>query len=119
MNPTLYRKLVERKLVAPGTEVAVEYPIYENLKKVKTIKGLFTVKALFSDALIPGTFISIANQNGEEVTIEPSNVKLISGKTPVKLAGENGIRPDGKDNDAPKRRGRKPKDRSTEAEWSL
>jgi hypothetical protein len=106
-------------LVAPGVEVAVEYPIYDNLKKVKTVKGMFTIKSLFSDTLIPGTFISITNETGEQVTVEPVNLKLIAGKTPVKLAGENGIRPDGKDNDAPKRRGRKPKDRSTEEAWSL
>lgn len=116
MNPDLYRKIVELKLMTPGTQIAIEYPVYENLKKVKTIKGHYKVLSLFSSALIPGTFIQ-AEANGEELTLSPIHIKLIDGKTPVKLASEYGIRADGKTNDAPKRRGRRPKVRTVEEEW--
>lgn len=115
MKPELFRKLVERKLITTDTAVAVEYPIYENCKKKGTVKGLYKVTRLYADALLPGTFIEVTNDK-ETVSVEPPNLKLISGLAPVKLAAQNGIRPDGKENDAPKRRGRKPKVRNVEAE---
>lgn len=115
MKPELFRKLVERKLIAEQTPVAVEYHQYENGKKKGTVKGLYTVNRLFAHPLIPGVHIEVSNDK-ETVTIEPTNLKLISGLAPVKLAAQNGIRPDGKENDAPKRRGRKPKVRNVEAE---
>ncbi len=117
MNPALFRKLIEKKLITQETQVAIEYASYENLKKVKTTKGLYSVVRMYADALLPGTFIEVKNES-ETVSVQAGNIKLIAGKTPVKLAAEHGIRPDGKEDDAPKRRGRKPKVRVVEAEYT-
>lgn len=118
MNPALFRKLVERKLFSVGTTVGVEFNTYLDSKKVKSHKGVYTITAMYAHPLIPGTQIEIEHE-GEPVRIELKNIKMISGMTPTKLAAQNGIRPDGKDNDAPKRRGRKPKVRNVEEEWTV
>jgi hypothetical protein len=117
MKPELFRKLVELKLIANQTTVAVEYPIYSDLKKKGTVKGIYTINRMFADALIPGTRIEVVNDKDTAI-IEASNIKLIAGLAPVKLAAQHGIRPDGKTNDAPKRRGRKPKVRVAEEVFS-
>lgn len=117
MKPELFRKLVERKLITEQTPVAVEYPIYDNGKKKGTVKGLYTISRMYAHPLIPGTRIEVTNDK-ETATVEFTHLKLISGLAPVKLAAQHGIRPDGKDNDAPKRRGRKPKVRNVEQEFS-
>lgn len=118
MNPSLYRKLIEQKHITTNTQLAVELHTYQDLKKTGTVKGLFTVVRLFADALLPGTFLEVTNGTDSHI-IQPDNIKLIEGKTAVKLAAEFGIRADGNTNDAPKRRGRKPKVRVVEQEWSL
>jgi hypothetical protein len=117
MKPELFRKLVELKLIANQTPVAVEYNVYSEQKKRGTVKGLYTINRMFADALIPGTRIEVTSDKDTAI-IEPSSIKLINGLTPVALAAQHGIRPDGKTNDAPKRRGRKPKVRVAEQVFS-
>lgn len=118
MKPELFHKLIEKNLIAPSTPIAVEYHLYEDGKKRSTVKGMYTIESLSSHPFFPGVQI-IASNDKETVTVEYQHIKLISGITPNALAAQHGLRPDGKSDDAPKRRGRKPKDRSTEAEWSL
>lgn len=117
MKPELFRKLIENKLIKEQVPVAVEYQVYDNGRKKGTVKGLYTISRLYAHPLILGTQIEVTNEK-ETVVIEPKNIKLISGLAPVKLAAKNGIRPDGKDNDAPKRRGRKPKIRDADPEFN-
>ena len=117
MNPALFRKLVEKKLIAANTNVAVEYKVFEDQKKVKTVKGMYKIARMYAHPLMFGTIIEVTNDT-ETVNIEAADIKLIEGLTPVKLAAQHGIRPDGKDNDAPKRRGRKPKVRVVEPEFT-
>ncbi len=117
MKPELFRMMVEHKLIAENIPVAVEYNVYDNGKKKGVVKGLYTISKVYAHPLFPGTRIDITNGT-ETTTIDPTSLKLVSGLPPIKLAAQHGIRPDGKENDAPKRRGRKPKVRFAEQEFS-
>jgi len=117
MNPTLFLKLLEKQLLKTGTELGVEYIKYQDGKKVGTVKGMYTIERFTPHPLGYMPIVHIKNDL-EQAEVDIKNIKLIAGLSPNKYAAEYGIRPDGKESDAPKRRGRKPKDRNPEKVWS-
>lgn len=117
MNADLFNKLLELKIIKTGAKVKVEVPQYDDLKKIGTVKGEFEIKEMSSHPLIPG--IQIMIEHGDELlVIDRKMIKMIDGEPPVKRAAMVGIRPDGKPIDAPKRRGRKPKVRIEEENFT-
>lgn len=118
MTPVVFRKLIEKKLLAVGTTIGVEYPVYANQKKVKTVKGVYKITNLSAHPLFFAPIIEVANDD-DQASIAIKDIKMIGGTTPLQFAARFGIRADGKEGDAPKRRGRKPKVRNPEVEWSM
>lgn len=116
MNLVLFRKLMEKRLLGLNSTVAVEYGIYEDCEKIKSVKGIYTITKIFINPLLLNTQLEVTNST-ETVIVDPIDIKLIEGLPPIKLAAQHGIRPDGKDDDAPKRRGRKPKVRVVDPEF--
>lgn len=116
MKHELFRKLIELRLINVGDQIGVEYFKYSLTSKRVKEKGVFPVSKIYAHPLLLGTVVEIQPTEEDVIRIEPGNIKMINGKTPAKLAAEFGIRPDGLTNDAPKRRGRKPKVRPEE-EW--
>lgn len=109
MNPALFRKLVEMKLISTGTEVEVQYETFkENGKAVKN-KGLFNITRMYSHPFAFNTIVVMRNAEGLEIEADFLGIKKVAGSDPIKLAAAHGVRPDGRPDDAPKRRGRKPK----------
>lgn len=117
MKPALFIKLIEKDLINTTSKVGVEYNVYENFKKVKTIKGLYQVKRIYPHPLMLNWCIDVENEK-ETVTIEPKDIKLLNGLPPLKAAATKGIRPDGREEGQSKRRGRKPKVKVIEHEFS-
>lgn len=117
MNPSLFLKLLEKQLLTTGTELGVEYVQYQDGKRVGVIKGMYKLDRFTPHPLGYMPIVHVTNDK-DQAEVDIKNIKLISGLTPIKFAAEHGIRPDGKESDAPKRRGRKPKDRNPEKAWS-
>jgi hypothetical protein len=109
MNPALFRKLVEMKLIATGTEVEVQYETYKDNGKAVKNKGLFNITRMYSHPFAFNTVVVLKNTEGLEIEADFLGIKKVAGVDPVKLAASVGVRPDGRSDDAPKRRGRKPK----------
>lgn len=108
MNPALFRKFVELKLIGIGTEVDVKYEYYNDDKLVKQ-KGVFKIAKMYSHPFSFNTIVQLHSNTDDLIEIDYSNIQKISGIDPIKLGAMHKIRPDGCSDDAPKRRGRKPK----------
>lgn len=109
MNPALFRKLVELKLIATGTEVEVQYETFKDNGKAVKNKGNFSITRMYSHPFAFNTIVVCKNAEGLEIEVDFLAIKKIAGGDPIKLAAAHKIRPDGQTDDAPKRRGRKPK----------
>lgn len=82
----------------------------ENEKgKLVKAKGTFKIKRFYTHPFAFHTIVELTNDNNEIVEIDYQGIKKIDGLDPAALGLVHGIRADGQNNDAPKRRGRKPK----------
>ena len=79
MNPALFRKLVELKLIASGTEVEVQYETIKENGKVAKNKGLFNVKRMYAHPFAFNTVVVIENKEGLEIETDFLAIKKVAG----------------------------------------
>ncbi len=109
MHPALFRRLLELKLITPGMEVEAHYEKENEKGKMVKAKGTFKIKRFYTHPFAFHTIVELENEAQELVETDYQGIKKISGIDPASLGLQHGIRADGMNNDAPKRRGRKPK----------
>ena len=109
MNPALFRKLVELRVIKTGTELEVKYELPDASGKLVKNRGIFNITKMYSHPFMFNTVIQLTNVDNLEIEVDYDAIRKIDGIDPVKVGADNGIRPDGCSEEAPKRRGRKPK----------
>lgn len=109
MNPALFRKLVELRVIKTGTELEVKYELPDASGKLVKNRGIFNITKMYSHPFMFNTVIQLVNVDNLEIEVDYDAIRKIDGIDPVKVGANNGIRPDGCSDEAPKRRGRKPK----------
>lgn len=109
MHPALFRRLLELKLITSGMKVEAHYEKENEKGKMIKAKGEFKIKRFYTHPFAFHTIIELVNEEQEIVETDYQGIKKIDGIEPSALGLQHGIRADGMNNDAPKRRGRKPK----------
>lgn len=89
--------------------VEAQYDKENEKGKLVKAKGTFKVKRFYTHPFAFNTIIELTNDAMEVVETDYLGLKKIEGLDPAALGLIHGIRADGMNNDAPKRRGRKPK----------
>lgn len=109
MHPALFRRLLELKLITPGMTVEANYEKENEKGKLVKAKGTFTINRFYTHPFAFHTIVELKNEANELLDSDYQSIKKIDGLDPAALGLIHGIRADGMNNDAPKRRGRKPK----------
>jgi hypothetical protein len=109
MHPALFRRLLELKLITSGMAVEAHYEKENEKGKLIKAKGDFKIKRFYTHPFAFHTIVELENAENEIVETDYQGIKKIEGVDPSALGLQHGIRADGMNNDAPKRRGRKPK----------
>lgn len=108
MKLSLIQKLVEKRIIQPGTEVEATYEANDLSGVHRTqCKGSFVVMAVKRAADEP--IFEIAGADGKRKRVKSDAIVSVDGMDPTRLAGIYNIKSDGSDRPAGKRRGRKPK----------
>lgn len=97
------------KLITPGMTVEANYEKENEKGKLVKAKGTFTIKRFYTHPFAFHTIIELSNDDSDVIETDYQSIKKINGIEPAALGLTHGIRADGMNNDAPKRRGRKPK----------
>lgn len=109
MNPALFRKLVELRAIAIGSKLEVKYELQNDNDQFIKYKGEFAIVKMYTHPFAFNTIIQLSNQDDLTIEVDFSNILKIDGIDPVTLGAQHKLRPDGCSEEAPKRRGRKPK----------
>lgn len=109
MHPALFRRLLEMKVIHTGMEVEAQYDKQNEKGKLVKAKGIFKIKRFYTHPFAFHTIVELTNDNLEIVDVDYSGLKKLDGVEPTAVGLKYGIRADGVNDDAPKRRGRKPK----------
>jgi hypothetical protein len=109
MHPSLFRRLLEMKVIAPGMEVEAQYERENEKGKLVKAKGIFKIKRFYTHPFAFHTIVELTNDAGESVEVDYQGLKKLNGLEPNAVGLAHGLRADGVNDDAPKRRGRKPK----------
>ena len=109
MHPALFRRLLEMKVIVPGMEVEAQYEKENEKGKLVKSKGIFKIKRFYTHPFAFHTIVELTNEAGEIVDVDYQGLKKLNGLEPAAVGLAHGLRADGVNDDAPKRRGRKPK----------
>lgn len=113
MNPVLAQKLIDKGVLAPEAEVEAEYPTLAMGGYSTTVgRGIFLIKHILPQP-DSALFEVISTRDGSTRQISSENIVAIDGMDPVRYASVYNIKPDGVDAKLGKRRGRRPKVRTS------